>query len=111
MLDQLRDHDGLWPTPPRGHQSFTPAGKVTAPVVECADFEMLRELARSAVGVALLPEFVANKDELRGDLVRVLPDVSVGASPLFLVSRPARQLPQRVALLRQHLLAAVPPLL
>ncbi len=108
--EQLEEHFGLWPTPPRGHRTFAFGGKITRPAVECSDFEMLRELARAATGIALLPEFVAARDEQSGALVRVLPSLSLGTSPLFLVSRAPRQLTQRVALLRQHLLTEIPRL-
>lgn len=107
-IEHLGAHDGLWPTPPKGRKAFAFGGKATAPVVECDDFEMLRDLARHGAGIALLPEFVAAKDEQAGALVRVLPAVALGGGALFLVSRAPRQLPKRVSVLRQYLLEVVP---
>lgn len=109
--EQLAEHMGLWPSPAKGQRTFAFSGKVGKAVVECSDFEMLKQLALRGAGITLLPDFLAASDVFGGALERVLPSVSVGASPLFLVSGPPRTLPQRVVLLRQHLLEELPRIL
>lgn len=109
--EHLERHDGLWPSPPRGQKSFAFGGRVSKPVIECGDFEMLRRLALAGAGVALLPEFLAERDVGRGALVRVLETLALGGAPLFLVSQAPRKLPARVALLREFLLAELPRVL
>jgi DNA-binding transcriptional LysR family regulator len=54
--------------------------------------------------VALLPTFLAARDVAAGALVRLFPDFGLGGAPLYLVSRPLRPLPARVAALRTYLL-------
>jgi DNA-binding transcriptional LysR family regulator len=65
-----------------------------------AEFGFLAELARAGGGIALLPTFLG-----AAPLVRVLPGFVLGGAPLYLVSRPLRPLPPRVAALREFLLA------
>lgn len=103
----LGGHDGLWPVPPRGQRTFYRAPP--DPAVECADFAVLAELARAGAGVALLPTFVAARDVASGALVRVARDVVFSSAPIYLVSRPERPLPRRVALLRDHLIDTLAP--
>lgn len=105
-MDQLHEHEGLWPSPPRQQRSFAPGPVERAASVQCADFGLLAELARAGGGIALLPTFVAQRDLTTRTLVRVLPEVSLGGAPVYLVSRPMRPLPPRVAALRSHLLEA-----
>jgi DNA-binding transcriptional LysR family regulator len=103
-LEQLGAHEGLWPIPLRGQQAFSPGARPVPPVVSCSDFSLLAEVARAGGGVALLPTYLAARHVAMGALVRVLPGVSLGGAPLFLVSRPARPVPPRVAALRSYLL-------
>lgn len=103
-VEELSKHDGLWPVPPRGQRAFGPGALSGRPALECADFGLLAEVARCGGGVALLPTFLAARDLAAGALVRVLPEVLFGGAPLYLVSRPPRELPGRVAALRSHLL-------
>jgi DNA-binding transcriptional LysR family regulator len=104
----LAGHDGLWPVPTRGQQSFGgEAGAPPPPAIGCADFGFLASAARAGGGVALLPTFVAAADVVAGALVRVLPEVRRGGAPLYLVWRPERPPAPRVVALRQHLLAAL----
>jgi DNA-binding transcriptional LysR family regulator len=105
-LEQLALHEGLWPSPPRGQRAFSPGPSAPAPAVQCADFGFLAEVARSGGGVALLPLFLAARDVATGALVRVLPEFALGGAPLYLVSRPLKPLPPRVAVLRAWLLEA-----
>jgi DNA-binding transcriptional LysR family regulator len=102
-LDELGRHERLWPTPAQGQRTFAP-GKPPPPAdIECADFGLLAELARLGGGIALLPTFVAARDVATGTLIRVLPTMTLGGAPLYLVSRPLRPMPARVTALRDHL--------
>jgi DNA-binding transcriptional LysR family regulator len=109
-LEQLSAHDGLWPAPPKGQRSFAPGEQQPAAAIECADFGLLAEVAKAGGGIALLPTFLAAREVASGALVRVLPAVALGGAPLYLVSRPLRPLPARVAALRGYLLEALPRL-
>lgn len=106
-MADLAAHEGLWPEAPRGQRAFA-TDTWSAAAVQCADFGFLAELARAGGGVALLPTFLAERDVASGALVRVLPDVSLGQAPVFLVSRAVRPLPPRVQALRGHLLESLP---
>jgi DNA-binding transcriptional LysR family regulator len=106
-LDELKHHEGLWPMPPREHRSFAPGPSSVAPSIDCADFGLLAEMARAGGGVALLPTFLASKDLNAGLLVRVLPTSTFPAAPLYLVSKPLRPVPPRIAALRSFLLEAL----
>ncbi len=102
-LEQLAEHDGLWPLVPKGQRSFGGEG-APPPAVACADFSVLAAIARTGGGIALLPTLLAARDVQAGALVRVLPAVSLQEAPLFLVSQSVRSLPPRVAVLRTYLL-------
>ncbi len=52
----------------------------------------------------MLPLVLAAGDLATGALVRVLPELSLGGAPLYLVSRPLKPLPARVQALRSFLL-------
>lgn len=107
--DQLGEHDRLWPAEQRGRRSFAFGGSATAePTIRCDDFSVLAALAVSGSGVALLPTFLVAREVSEGSLVRVLPGLSLGGAPLFLVSGAVRSLPPRVTALREYLLAAIP---
>lgn len=110
-IEQLADHLGLWPSPAKGQRTFAFSGEISKPAVECSDFEMLRQLALRGAGITLLPDFLTVSDVQSGALERVFPSLSVGASPLYLVSGAPRQLPLRVVLLRQYLLEELPRVL
>lgn len=106
-MEALALQDGLWPEPKKGNRSFAPQVMPPKAAIQCADFSMIAELARMGAGVALLPTFLASADLTTGALVRVLPKVSFSDAPLYLVSRPLRPLPSRVAALRDWLIAHV----
>lgn len=106
-LAELAAHERLWPALPAGQRTFAPGRTPPAPDIQCADFSLLAELARLGGGIALLPTFVAATDVVARSLVRVLPTWTVGGAPLYLVSRPLRPLPARVAALRDHLREAL----
>jgi DNA-binding transcriptional LysR family regulator len=104
----LAAHDGLWPAAPRARASFAPRGAPPPPAVDTDDFGALLELARAGGGVAVLPLFLAARDVALGQLVRVVSDVSLPGAPLYLVTRPERPLPPRVAVLSAFLAEHVP---
>jgi DNA-binding transcriptional LysR family regulator len=104
-LEDLRSHDGLWPIPSAKQRAF--AASASRPVVECADFDLLAELARLGAGVALLPLFLAGREVSAGGLLRVVPEVSYGGAPLYLLSAPSKSLPKRVSALREHLMTFI----
>jgi DNA-binding transcriptional LysR family regulator len=100
-LEELARHETLWPSTAKGQRSFAPGPHATTAAVS-GEFGFLAELARAGGGVALLPTFLA--EEGSGALVRVLPSFVLGGAPLYLVSRPLRPLPPRVAVMREFLL-------
>ncbi len=102
-VEDLAHHDGLWPIPPKGQRSFA-ALSPRPPAIECADFTLLADCARAGGGIAMLPLVLAAADLATGALVRVLPELSLGGAPLYLVSRPLKPLPARVQALRSFLL-------
>lgn len=104
-VESLALQDGLWPEPKRGSRSFAPRATPPKAAIQCDDFSMIAELAKLGAGVGLLPTFLASKELAVGSLVRVLPKVSFFDAPLYLVSRPVRPLPPRVAVLRDWLIA------
>jgi DNA-binding transcriptional LysR family regulator len=102
-LSELAGHEGLWPVV-RGQRSFATSRPAPPPAIACGDFGTLAELACAGGGIALLPTFVAARHLSRGDLLRVLPDITLGSAPLYLISAPPAQLPARVMALRSFLL-------
>lgn len=103
-IEQLDDHERLWPTPPKGQKAFAPSRVPVGPSVESQDFTLLAEIARLGGGIALLPTFLAEREVANGTLVRVLPEFQLGGAPLYLVSRKVRDLPARVTAFRSFLL-------
>lgn len=104
QVEELAQHDGLWPTPQRDQKSFAFAGKIPAPKIESGDFDVLRRVASCGGGIALLPEFLAADSVSSGALVRVLPQTMLKGGTVFLVSAAPKSLSARVAKLRQYLL-------
>ncbi len=108
-LDDLAQHDGLWPIPPKGTKAFLPAEARQArpPAISCSDFEVLSSLAQAGAGIALLPTFLTALAIDNGRLTRVLPSVTMGSARLMMLTRGLRALPARVKLLRDHLRVAL----
>jgi len=103
-LSDLAHHETLWPRPPRDTAAF---GAGAAPLASVtADFGTLAAIARAGGGVALLPTFMTQDDLASGHLVRLF-DAPGGPTPLYLVSRPERPRPPRVAALAGHLVSAL----
>lgn len=73
----------------------------------CADdLSFVKKAALAGAGIGLIPDFLCAKEWLSGKLVRVLPEWSLGGgAELSLVYPSARFLPQRVAVVRDFLLA------
>lgn len=103
---ELAHHERLWPGAVPGRVSFA-SDRRASPSVACSDFGVLGAIARAGGGIALLPLHAAEDDLKAGRLVRVLPAAVFRDAPLYLVSRPERPVPPRVAALRQHLLDAL----
>lgn len=104
-LADLARHEGLWPMPERGRHAFRPSEAPREPAIESSDFGLLAAVAQRDGGIALLPNHLARTEPA---LVRVLPKVELRGAPLYLVSRPLRPMPPRIAALRAHLAADVP---
>lgn len=102
-LPELGQHERLWPMV-RGKRSFTGKRPPPKPSIACNDFGTIAELACAGAGVAMLPTFLAARYVSRGELVRVLPEVTLPSAPLYLLSQPPAQLPARVIALRALLL-------
>lgn len=86
-IETLRDHTGLvfapadvWPRAFEGEPSVAPAR-----VVAATSGQALRELAIAGVGVALLPDWLVERDLVTGTLVRVLPEIGGSPLPLWVV--------------------------
>jgi DNA-binding transcriptional LysR family regulator len=88
---------------PRGVEHAEVTGRVVAD-----DLSMVRLLALSGLGIALLPDASVLTDVERGALVRVLPAYALRGTALHLVSVPLRHVPTRVKLLRDFLLREIP---
>lgn len=110
-VEELAQHEGLWPIPPRGTKSFSPAQARAPkpPAISCGDFEVLSSLAQAGAGIALLPTFLTTSAVENGRLMRVLPSVTMGSAPLVMLTRGQRSLPARVKVLRDHLRLALRP--
>lgn len=70
------------------------------------DLSFVKKCALAGAGIGLIPEFLCSKEWMSGKLVRVLPEWSLGpGAELSIVYPSARFLPQRVALVRDYLVA------
>jgi DNA-binding transcriptional LysR family regulator len=67
------------------------------------DFSFLRAMTIAGAGIALLPEINSVEDVTSGRLRRVLPDYSTAGASLYLVYPSKRQVPPRVAALRDFI--------
>jgi DNA-binding transcriptional LysR family regulator len=70
------------------------------------DLSFVKKAALAGAGVGLIPEFLCAREWLSGKLVRVLPEWSLGSgAELSIVYPSARFLPQRIAVVRDFLVA------
>lgn len=68
------------------------------------DISFLKRAVLAGGGVALLPTFLAAREEQAGKLIRVLPGHKHAGSALHVVYPSAHYVPQRVIVFREHLL-------
>ncbi|MEZ4449975.1 MAG: LysR family transcriptional regulator [Nannocystaceae bacterium] len=80
----------------RGHVDVTVRGAVSAD-----DFGLVRALALTGAGVAVVPWILCGDDVREGRLVRVLPEWELRGGALFLVLPPGRHVPAKVAAFRE----------
>jgi DNA-binding transcriptional LysR family regulator len=88
---------------PRGVQSVEMNGPI---VVNELSFAV--EAAIAGMGITLAPSVTASPSVHAGKLQRVLPGHEIPGAAMWLVYPAGRHLPQRVALLRDHLVSGVP---
>jgi LysR family transcriptional regulator, regulator for bpeEF and oprC len=77
------------------------------PKVVANDFLFLRGVAVSGGGIASLPAFIAQPFVASGDLVRVLPSVSVNVGGLVLMYSSTRPLARKIAAFRDFLVEVI----
>lgn len=98
--------DGIVPwrlSGPRGVERVEVSGPISAD-----DLGSVRSLTIAGLGIALLPDMLAQADVEEKALVRVLPAYSLRGTAVHLVSVPLRHVPTRVMLLRDYLLREIP---
>jgi len=112
---ELARHECVLFRPRRGRAEWALVGPTGPERVEVQgpiggdDFTFVREAALSGAGIALLPTLLCEQDVARGRLVRVLPAYRTAAAPLHVVWPGARQIPQRVQLVRDWLVSSLGP--
>lgn len=89
-------------TGPEGDLQVDVTGPVTAD-----DFSFVRRAVLAGAGIGLVPSFLCRAPVRRGKMVRVLPSLVLRGAPLSVVYPSARYLPQRVALFRDFIIAAI----
>lgn len=108
----LADHDCVLFRGVAGRSIWQLVGPAGAAKIEVRgaigadDHQLIREAAAAGQGLALLPLFACSSEK---DLRRVLPEHVTAGEPIQLVYPTARFLPKRVELLRDQLLAELPP--
>lgn len=109
-LEELAEHDGLWPPPRRSGEPFSIDTAQPPPpaAISCTDFATVRALACVGAGVALLPTFMIRSDVAAGTLVQVLRGTAMTEAPVWLISRSGVRTTPRVNALRTVLLAELP---
>lgn len=75
------------------------------PTVVADDMVFASELAKHGVGVAWLPDFLAVPAVERGELVPILPEVTVATGQLYAMFPSARELPPKITAFRDALVA------
>ncbi|MCU0654719.1 MAG: LysR substrate-binding domain-containing protein [Polyangiaceae bacterium] len=117
-LADLARHDCIGFRAPRGRATWSlqgPGGLESVDLdcrVSADEFSFVRALLLAGAGVAMAPRSLLLPGLREGALRRVLPGYELRLpGGIFLVYPSAKHLPRRVALLRDHLLRALPPLL
>lgn len=107
---QLADHDAIVTRgQPHAFRLIGPRGAIEVPVsvrLEVDAWGYATRAAVSGVGIAMLPTFLCEEEQRRGDLVRVLPAYTMEEKPLWLVYPSARNLSRPVSALRDAIAAA-----
>ena len=85
---------------PRGIEQVSVSGPITAD-----DLGTVKSLTLAGLGVSLFPDILVRAEENSGKLERLLPAYAVRGAATYVVSPPLRHVPNRVTLLRDHLLA------
>jgi DNA-binding transcriptional LysR family regulator len=112
---ELARHACVLFRPERGRRTWSligPAGEesveVTGPV-GVDDFTVVQRMVVAGAGIGLLPSFICTAAMSDGTLVRVLPGHQAQPTTLHLAYPSARYLPQRAAVFRDFVLAALVP--
>lgn len=113
-LSELADHACILfrPVSDRGTWQLVAAGGRAEAVTVGGplggdDVLFVKKAVLAGAGLALLPEFLCAREVASGKLVRVLPEWSLAPSDIHLAYPSARFVPQRVALVRDHLVRSL----
>lgn len=87
------------------HTDGTVASVDVSGLVASDDLSFVRKAVLAGSGVGVLPTFLCGRAEATGKLVRVLGDWSLNGAVLHVAYPSARFVPQRVVVLREHLLS------
>lgn len=79
-------------------------GRAARPRVASNDMVLLRDLAKRAVGVAVLPQFVAAPSVVTGELTRLLPNEATVSGAVSLVYPSSGQVARKVEVFRDVLI-------
>ncbi|AXI04105.1 LysR family transcriptional regulator [Aquirhabdus parva] len=99
-LIEAADHQWLIFRDMRIPQLVQPTQK---PAVTGDDMLFLQEAAKAGIGIAALPTFLARHDVAAGNLVRILPEISITIGVLNIMHPPAKQLSRKVRVFREYL--------
>jgi DNA-binding transcriptional LysR family regulator len=114
-LAQLAAHECVLFRGARGKSRWTLEGKRGKESVEVHGRINVDELAavilfaRRGAGIGFFPVTFGQRLVAKGELVRVLPSMQTAGEAVYLVHPTSAHLPRRVALLRDHLYAALRP--
>lgn len=107
--EELDSHDCVLFRPENGRSRWVLRGargersvSVTGPVA-ADDMHFVTQLVTEGVGIGLVPLTECQDSRRKRRVVRVLPDWVGPSGGLYLVHAPARHVPQRTVLLREHL--------
>jgi len=100
-VDDLVAHDWIGlrglPLPP-------PVPRLPPPRIETDELLFVREAVKMGLGVGLLADILAQPDVVEGRLIRILPRQVAMRGGFYLIHPPARHVPRRLALFRDHFL-------
>jgi DNA-binding transcriptional LysR family regulator len=87
------------------HTDGTVSSVDVSGLIASDDLSFVRKAVLAGSGIGVLPTFLCGRAEATGKLVRVLPDWSLNGAVLHVAYPSARFVPQRVVVLREHLLS------